>query len=98
MMASDAQRGSRCRNQSYSPSPANGAGACVFIPAGLFTTSRCSSSNRSKAPDLAGSQLATGQMLVVVGLKMFVECSCGKVQLKAGLPGGCSVIPQAHHF
>src|ERR1700722_7067965 len=26
------------------PSPANGAGACVFQPAGLYTASRCSSS------------------------------------------------------
>src|SRR5436309_840972 len=32
------------RNQSYRPSPAYGLAACVFSPAGLFTTSKCSSS------------------------------------------------------
>src|SRR3990170_4009917 len=30
------------------PSPANGDGACVFQPAGLLTTSRCSSSKRTQ--------------------------------------------------
>src|ERR1043165_6313873 len=33
------------------PSPANGEGACVFQPAGLFTTSRCSSSKMTQDGD-----------------------------------------------
>src|SRR4029077_1992681 len=60
MIASFAQRGSRFRSQSYSPSPAYGAGACVFIPGGLFTTSKCSSSKITHGTILINTQFLVG--------------------------------------
>src|SRR5580765_1578781 len=60
MIANLAQRGSRFRSQSYSPSPAYGAGACVLTPGGLFTTRRCSSSKITHGTLLINTQLQLG--------------------------------------
>jgi hypothetical protein len=60
MIARLAHRGSRFLSQSYSPSPAYGAGACVFIPGGLFTTSKCSSSKITHGTILINTQFLVG--------------------------------------